>query len=107
MFYILGQAAFFGNIVLNFPDITRRILKNQNNWKETIIWSFHFAGKMQHLLDESVINIISLAIEELNNTRRKSETANLVKNNYLPQKKKFKKGMTKQKRGPKLIRFDL
>ncbi|KAL2722587.1 coiled-coil domain-containing protein 134-like isoform X2 [Vespula squamosa] len=107
LFSILEQTAFFGNVVLNFPDITRKILKNQNKWKETIIWSFNFASKMQYLLDESIITVISLAIEELNDTKQKSESTNYVKNNYLSKKKKFKKGMTKQKRGPKLIRYDL
>ncbi|XP_047353294.1 coiled-coil domain-containing protein 134-like [Vespa velutina] len=107
LFFILEQTSFFGKVVLNFPDITRKILKNQNKWKETIIWSLHFANKMQHLLDESIITIISSAIEELNNTRRKSESTNYEKSNHLSNKKKFKKGMSKQKRGPKLIRFDL
>ncbi|KAF7399413.1 hypothetical protein HZH68_008005 [Vespula germanica] len=107
LFFILEQTAFFGNVVLNFPEITRKILKSQNIWKEIIIWSFNFASKMQYLVDESIITEISLAIEELNNTKQKSELTNYRENNYLPKKKTFKKGMTKQKRGPKLIKYDL
>ncbi|XP_043670650.1 uncharacterized protein LOC122630326, partial [Vespula pensylvanica] len=49
LFFILEQTAFFGNVVLNSPEITRKILKSQNIWKEIIIWSFNFANKMQYL----------------------------------------------------------
>nr|XP_050852999.1 coiled-coil domain-containing protein 134-like isoform X2 [Vespula vulgaris] len=107
LFFILEQTAFFGNVVLSFPEITRKILKSQNMWKEIIIWSFNFTSKMEYLVDESIITEISLAIEELNNTKQKSELTNYRENNYLPKKKTFKKGMTKQKRGPKLIKYDL
>ncbi|KAI4477185.1 hypothetical protein M0804_013006 [Polistes exclamans] len=56
---ILHETILFGDIMYNFPDITKHILKFEEKRVNILTWSLIYADSMQELLDDSTIDIIS------------------------------------------------
>ncbi|KAL2722588.1 coiled-coil domain-containing protein 134-like [Vespula squamosa] len=95
LFLILENVAFFGDIVLHFPNMVPKILRLEKKWREILMLSIQYTDSIQHFVDESTNAVISLAKQELNNFKQKSESTNYEKDNNLPNEKKSKKGFTK------------
>nr|XP_050853000.1 coiled-coil domain-containing protein 134-like [Vespula vulgaris] len=94
LFVILENVAFFGDIVLHFPDMVPKILRLEKKWREILMLSAQYTDSIQHFVDESTSAVISLAKQELNNLKRKSGSTNYGKSNNLSNEKKLK-GFTK------------
>ncbi|XP_011498928.1 PREDICTED: coiled-coil domain-containing protein 134-like [Ceratosolen solmsi marchali] len=103
---VLENIAFFGDIVLNLPDITHRILRTQPQWNSTIQWSFHFLNKTRDWLDNSTLGMVNLAMQELDIVQKEANYFNpnrIVKSNKVENNKKKEK----LKRGPKITNIEL
>ncbi|XP_011315560.1 coiled-coil domain-containing protein 134-like [Fopius arisanus] len=109
---VLENTAFFGDIVLQVPDITHRILKKNSHWKNQMQWSLNFANETRFLLDEATGGMLDLAFQELNITQRlpnyvnpySSENQGDSGDKTSERKKKERK---KRKTGPQMVRVDL
>ncbi|XP_015184520.1 PREDICTED: uncharacterized protein LOC107070643 [Polistes dominula] len=58
---ILYETVFFGDIIYNFPDTTKHILKFEEKRLNILTWSLLYADFMQELLDDITVDIISEA----------------------------------------------
>ncbi|XP_014601838.1 PREDICTED: uncharacterized protein LOC106785695 [Polistes canadensis] len=56
---ILHETILFGDIIYNFPDITKHILKFEEKRVNILTWSLIYADSMQELLDDFTADIIS------------------------------------------------
>jgi hypothetical protein len=102
---VLENIAFFGDIVLNLPDITERILKNQPQWDSTMRWSFNFLNQTKSWIDNSTLGMINLALQELNFVDKEPNYFNpnrIVKTNKVENKKKGKLN-----KGPMITKAEL
>lgn len=67
---ILENVALFGEIVLRFPDLAAKVLRDNNDYSVLYKWSVGFAHQNKNLLDDSTITLIGLVSQELNYTER-------------------------------------
>ncbi|XP_001608011.2 coiled-coil domain-containing protein 134 [Nasonia vitripennis] len=109
---VLENVALFGDVVLNLPDITQRILKTQPRWNATMRWSFDFLNRTKDLLDKSTLEMIELALQELNITDRSPNyfNPNRIGNKPSRSSNKEPKLATKKekgKKGPTMTRIEL
>ncbi|OXU24112.1 hypothetical protein TSAR_010126 [Trichomalopsis sarcophagae] len=107
---VLENVALFGDVVLNLPDITQRILKIQPRWNATMRWSFDFLNRTKDLLDKSTLEMIELALQELNITDRSPNYFNPNRIGNKPSRSKEPKLATKKekrKKGPTMTRIEL
>lgn len=56
---ILYETVLFGDIIYNFPDITKHVLKFEEKRVNILTWSLIYADFMQELLDDFTVDIIS------------------------------------------------
>lgn len=73
---ILENVALFGEIVLRFPDLASKVLKENNDYSVLYKWSVGFAHQNKNLLDNSTITLINLVSQELNYTERSPNYTN-------------------------------
>lgn len=92
---ILENVAFFGDIVLHFPDIVPKILRLEKKWSEILLLSVQYTDSIQHFVDESTKAVISVAKKELNSIKRRSRSIYYENNNDLSNKNKSKKVLSK------------
>ncbi|KAJ8673946.1 hypothetical protein QAD02_005208 [Eretmocerus hayati] len=110
---VLENIALFGDMVLNLPDITHRILKKHPEYQSTIRWSFEFLNRTKDYLDETTLRMIDLAAQELNITERDpnysnpNTLANIKKSNTENTKKSSIRRREKLKRGPRVTNTEL
>ncbi|XP_043670646.1 coiled-coil domain-containing protein 134-like [Vespula pensylvanica] len=93
LFVILENVAFFGDIVLHFPDMVPKILRLEKKWREILMLSAQYTDSIQHFVDESTSAVISLAKQELNSLKQKSGSTNYVKS-----KKNYEKNLSNEKK---------
>lgn len=112
------NTVLFGEIVLENPDITERILKKKSSSYETLKWSLTFVHENPLLLDQSTRKMLHLVFQELNlvtrmpnysnpnwtTSMKKLSSKNINDNKYNEKQKKIKK---KRKHGPQLVHIDL
>ncbi|CAD6227185.1 GSCOCG00005993001-RA-CDS [Cotesia congregata] len=114
LFALSENTALFSDIVLQIPDITRRILKKQKTSFDSLKWSMIFINKNRYLLDQPTIEILDLALQELNIISREPNYSNP----YVQNKKgrssvkgktaeKQRKTIIKHKPGPQIARVEL
>ncbi|XP_015118046.1 coiled-coil domain-containing protein 134 [Diachasma alloeum] len=109
---VLENTAFLGDIALQLPDITHRILKKNTNWKNHMHWSLNFVNETRFLIDEATGDMLDLALQELNITQRLPSYSNPYASanqrdsgdKNLKRKRKEKK---KRKSGPQMVHIDL
>ncbi|KAK0177954.1 hypothetical protein PV328_001947 [Microctonus aethiopoides] len=115
---VCENTVLFGEIVLENPDITERILKKKSSSYEILKWSLTFVHENPLLLDQSTIKMLHLVFQELNLVTRmpnysnpnwttnmkKLSSKNINDNKYNEKQKKIKK---KRKHGPQLVHIDL
>lgn len=75
IFLILDNCAFFGNIVLKLPDITTRLLKENNQWVNSHKWCLTFSTS-SNLLDEKSLQMFNLSAQQLNLIPRSDDFIN-------------------------------
>lgn len=104
----MENIALFGDIVLNLPDITHRILKKQTDWNPAIHWAFDFLNRTRFLVDEATLGMVDLALQELNIVERKPDYFNENKIQFKSSGKSEKaRKKEKRKRGPMLTKIEL
>lgn len=109
---ILENTALFGEIVLRFPDIASKVLKDNNDYSVLFKWAVGFAQQNKNLLDDSTITLIGLVSQELNYTERSGNYTNPYRkfaknykhelNRNLPEIIVKKKKPREIKKGPRL-----
>lgn len=67
---ILENSALMSEIVLRFPDISERVLRENNNWNVMLQWSIAFGHQVEYLLDQGTVVLYELVGQELNHTER-------------------------------------
>lgn len=112
---ILDNCAFFGNLVLKFPDITKRLLKDNNQWVEMYKWGFTFSIS-SNLLDQISLKMFNLTAQQLELIPKSEDFVNPYEESH---QKKLRKSFTKPmnnnnktrkkkiERGPRLSKSEL
>lgn len=62
---VLDNCAFFGNLILKLPDISDRILKQNNQWIDLYKWCFTFSIST-NLIDDMSLKMFNIAAQQLN-----------------------------------------
>uniref|UniRef100_A0A182VWV6 Uncharacterized protein n=1 Tax=Anopheles minimus TaxID=112268 RepID=A0A182VWV6_9DIPT len=100
----LENTCLFGEIVLHFPDMSYRILKNVSDWRTLMTDALNYSKAFVHILDEKSIELLNLLNQEINEDQRTPayvnpyrETASSTDTPKLKSKKK-----SKSKKGPSL-----
>ncbi|XP_058803171.1 coiled-coil domain-containing protein 134-like [Phymastichus coffea] len=108
---VLENVALFGDVLLSLPDVTRRVVRKQPKWNETIRWSFGFLNRTRDLLDKPTLEMIALAMRELNGSKRE---ASHLQPNRIPSARPTNQPKSaqmarkeKRKRGPRLVNVEL
>ncbi|XP_043278525.1 coiled-coil domain-containing protein 134-like [Venturia canescens] len=108
---ILETCALFGDVILQLPDITRRVLKDQKNWNATLRWGLNFVNETRHLVDDPTVAMFDLVRQELKIVPRHPNYTNKFwpKNIANPTNDKTKKKDKKSKknRGPRMVNIEL
>ncbi|KAK0095813.1 hypothetical protein PV326_007319 [Microctonus aethiopoides] len=73
---VCENTVLFGEIVLENPDITERILKKKSSSYEILKWSLTFVHENPLLLDQSTIKMLHLVFQELNLVTRMPNYSN-------------------------------
>lgn len=61
---VLDNCAFFGNLILKIPDISDRILKQNNQWVDLYKWCFTFSTSA-NLIDDMSLKMFNIAAQQL------------------------------------------
>lgn len=91
----MENVAFFGDIVLHFPDIVPKILRLDKKWSEILYLSVQYTDSLQYFVDESTKAVISIAKKELDSLQRRSRSKNYKNKNDLTNKNKSEKVLSK------------
>ncbi|KAH9424689.1 hypothetical protein DERP_013918 [Dermatophagoides pteronyssinus] len=115
----IDNCAFFANMVLKLPDISRRLLTNEmeTNWEKSYRWCLNFT-KQSNIVDDISLKMFNLAAQQLNivekeddflnpyeKKNQKSKINSIEKNSN--EKKKMAKNSKKIKKGPRMSRIEL
>jgi len=98
----LENTAFFSEIVLHFPSITKKKLRENKSWELLLTWGIFFTSESK-FLDKNTKKLIHLVTQELDLAERdpdfvnpyatsKARPALNVKPQAIKKKKSFKKG---------------
>ncbi|ETN63046.1 hypothetical protein AND_005254 [Anopheles darlingi] len=101
----LENTCLFGEIVLHFPDMSYRILKNVTDWRELMTQALDYTKAFNHILDDKSIELLGLLNQEINVDQRTDEYVNPyreVETVATEPPKKKKKDKAKPKKGPSL-----
>ncbi|KAK0181312.1 hypothetical protein PV327_003605 [Microctonus hyperodae] len=110
---VCENTVLFGEIVLENPDITERILKKKSSSYEILKWSLTFVHENPLLLDQLTSKMLQLVFQELNlvtrmpNYSNPNWTTNMKKLSIKNINEKQKKIKKKRKPGPQLVHIDL
>lgn len=72
---VLDNCAFFGNLILKLPDISDRILKDNNQWVDLYKWCFTFSTEA-NLVDDMSLKMFNIAAQQLNLLPREKDFVN-------------------------------
>lgn len=100
----LENTCLFGEMVLHFPDMSYRILKNVSDWRTLMTDALNYSKAFVQILDEKSIELLSLLNQEINEDQRTSDYVNPYRETASttePPKDKPKKKI-KSKKGPSL-----
>ncbi|KAI2801540.1 hypothetical protein BLOT_011094 [Blomia tropicalis] len=115
--FILDNCAFFGNLVLKLPDISKQLLKLETRWTEQYKWCFSFAIN-SNIIDKQSSVMFNLAAQQLNLIPRNEDFVNPYEEKTIKQKKlkkansgtidtKTKNTQTKKSKGPRMSKVEL
>ena len=111
---ILENTSILGDVILQVPEISRRLMKTEKVWNSTIHWSLKFADQTKHLMDKQTVFMLDLVRQELYITPRRRT----FKNPFRPEseeeltvekykKNSKRKNKTKKNKGPRLAKIEL
>lgn len=101
--FLLENICLAGDIILHFPDMSLRILRNFPNWRQILTWCIMFTKQVDHIIDDLTLKMLDLFNQEINEDERSDDYVN-------PYRELSKKTVTtkprrtrpKIKRGPRL-----
>ncbi|KAH9497916.1 hypothetical protein DERF_013856 [Dermatophagoides farinae] len=119
---VIDNCAFFANIVLKLPDISRRLLDKRNgksnDWAQSYRWCLNFTTN-SNIVDDLSLKMFNLAAQQLNivekeadflnpyekkNQKSRTSSNSIIKD---PVDKKKKNSKTKSSKGPRMSRIEL
>lgn len=110
----MENCALFGDVILQLPDITRRVMKGQTNWNATLQWGLNFVNTTRYLLDEPSITMFDLVRQELKIVARHPNYTNKYwpkrtadSTNDKNRKKKKTDEKSKKNKGPRMVNIEL
>ncbi|XP_050070979.1 coiled-coil domain-containing protein 134-like [Anopheles maculipalpis] len=100
----LENTCLFGEMVLHFPDMSYRILKNVSDWRTLMTDALNYTKAFVQILDEKSIEMLSLLNQEINEDQRTPEYVNPYRETAQPTetKRDKTKKKSKPKKGPAL-----
>ncbi|XP_014238882.1 coiled-coil domain-containing protein 134-like [Trichogramma pretiosum] len=104
---VLENAALFAEIVWKQPDMARLFFKIKEKLSETISWSFGFVERCRFLLDDTTLEKIHLASQELEIIEREPGYSNPNSQIGPRNSDKESKKKKKKKKGPVMAKYEL
>uniref|UniRef100_A0A336JZK6 CSON013684 protein n=1 Tax=Culicoides sonorensis TaxID=179676 RepID=A0A336JZK6_CULSO len=104
--FVLENTCLLSDLILHFPDISYRILKNVRDWKPLLNWCIKYTKQVDQVVDNISMKMLELSYQEINEEERSPEYFNpyleanqkkqpnqdIRKINEKKPKKKIKKG---------------
>uniref|UniRef100_A0A182NRM8 NR LBD domain-containing protein n=1 Tax=Anopheles dirus TaxID=7168 RepID=A0A182NRM8_9DIPT len=98
----LENSCLFAEMVLHFPDMSYRILKNVSDWRALMTDALIYTKTFEQILDEKSIELLGLSNQEINEDQRTAEYVNPYREATQATKPTKKKSKSKPKKGPSL-----
>lgn len=99
---MLENTCLAGDIILYFPDMSFRILRQLSDWRVTINWCIAFTRQVDHIVDDLTLKMLSLFNQEVNEDERTEDYVNPYWESSLKKTTPKPKLKKKYKRGPSL-----
>ncbi|XP_053690920.1 uncharacterized protein LOC128739460 [Sabethes cyaneus] len=99
----LENTCFVAELILHLPDMSYRILKNIDGWRDKMIEAQTYTRSFVTVLDQKSLELLGLFEQEINERKRSYSYVNPYKENSQPTPKKEKATNKKKlKKGPQL-----
>lgn len=101
----LENTCFFGELVLHFPDMSYRILKGVEGWRDLLIRALEYTRSFVNVLDQKSLELLGLLEQEIDEGKRTDSYVNPYREraNDSPKSKETKKKKKASiKKGPQL-----
>lgn len=106
---VLENTCLFGELILHFPNISYKIVKNSQQWHENLNWALNYTrNNFKQIIDQKTLQMLDLFNQEINEEQRTEDYVNPYYDNLGSNAAtKTKKAKKKLKRGPQLARNEL
>uniref|UniRef100_A0A8D8BYC9 Coiled-coil domain-containing protein 134 n=1 Tax=Culex pipiens TaxID=7175 RepID=A0A8D8BYC9_CULPI len=101
----LENTCFFGELVLHFPDMSYRILKGVDGWRDLLIRALEYTRSFVNILDQKSLEMLGLLEQEIDESKRTDSYVNPYReraNESSKSKETKKKRKANIKKGPQL-----
>ncbi|KAL1403354.1 hypothetical protein pipiens_005703 [Culex pipiens pipiens] len=101
----LENTCFFGELVLHFPDMSYRILKGVDGWRDLLIRALEYTRSFVNILDQKSLEMLGLLEQEIDEGNRTDSYVNPYReraNESSKSKETKKKKKANIKKGPQL-----
>ena len=99
---ILENTCLLGDFILHFPDISFKILRKTEDWKELANWSINYSKEFKELLDFKSLEMLNLFNQEINEEARTEDYRNPYRRENTPKVITTKKLRKRLPKGPQL-----
>ncbi|XP_055610800.1 coiled-coil domain-containing protein 134-like [Uranotaenia lowii] len=104
----LENSCFFGELILHLPDMSYRVLKTHDGWRDRVLEALHFTRSFVQILDQKSLELLGLLEQEIDESKRSDTYVNPYREKA-PEKesnraasKTSKMPKAKLKKGPQL-----
>lgn len=101
----LENTCFFGELVLHIPDMSYRILKGVDGWRDLLIRALEYTRSFVNILDQKSLEMLGLLEQEIDEGKRTDSYVNPYReraNESSKSKETKKKKKANIKKGPQL-----